>query len=110
MELNWKQTPPGAFVYTEVQINVPFENAPWREINPTLKKQPGILAKTWTSGLHTNTAGGLYAFNTLENATAFAVNYFPTEAAQMNAAFSTRIFDASVVEEASKQLLSPFFI
>ena len=103
-------TKPGAFVYTEVQINVPFEQAPWKTINPTLKKQPGILAKTWTSGLHTNSAGGLYAFDTMENATAFAVNYFPTEGAEMNAAFTTRIFDASVVEEASKQLHSPFYV
>ncbi len=102
-------TKPGAFVYTEVQLNVPFENAPWRELNPTLKKQPGILAKTWLSGLHTNTPGGIYAFDTIENATAFAVNYFPTEAANLNAAFTTRIFDGRVVEEASRQLNSPFY-
>lgn len=101
---------PGAFVYTEVQLSVPFENAPWRALNPTLKQQPGILSKTWLSGLHTLTPGGIYAFDTIENATAFAVNYFPTEAAALNAAFTTRIFDARVVEEASKQLHSPFFV
>ena len=101
---------PGAFVYTEVQLSVPFENAPWRELNPTLKQQPGILSKTWLSGLHTQTPGGIYAFDTIENATAFAVNYFPTEAAALNAAFTTRIFDGRVVEEASKQLHSPFFV
>lgn len=101
---------PGAFVYTEVQLSVPFENAPWRSLNPTLKQQPGILAKTWLSGLHTHTPGGIYAFDTIENATAFAVDYFPKEAAALNAAFTTRIFDGRVVEEASKQLHSPFFI
>ncbi|MEE2729782.1 MAG: YdhR family protein [Pseudomonadota bacterium] len=100
---------PGAFVYTEVQLSVPFDQAPWRELNPTLKQQPGILSKTWLSGLHTNTPGGIYAFDTLENATNFAVNYFPTEAANLNAAFTTRIFDGSVVEQASKQLKSPFY-
>ena len=100
---------PGAFVYTEVQVNVPFDKAPWREINPTLKAQPGILSKTWLSGLHTNTLGGIYAFDTIENARDFALTYFPTEAAKLNAAFYTRIFDASVVEEPSRQLHSPFF-
>ncbi len=104
------KAPPGAFVYTEVQISVPFENAPWREINPILKKQSGILAKTWASGLHTNTAGGFYAFDTIEHAQAFAVNYFPTEGAKMNAAFTTRIFDGTVVKDASKQLNSPFYV
>ena len=54
--------------------------------------------------------GGIYAFDTIENATAFAVNYFPKEAAALNAAFTTRIFDGRVVEEASKQLHSPFFV
>jgi hypothetical protein len=100
---------PGAFVYTEIQVNVPFAEAPWRTINPTLKTQPGILSKTWLSGLHTNTLGGIYAFDTIENARAFALTYFPTESAKLNAAFYTRIFDASRVEEASRQLHSPFF-
>ena len=100
---------PGAFVYTEVQVNVPFTEAPWREINQSLKKQPGLLAKTWLSGLHTNTVGGLYAFDTIENARNFALNYFPTEAANLNAAFYTRVFDASTAEEASRQMHSPFF-
>jgi len=100
---------PGAFVYTEVQVNVPFDEAPWQEINPVLKEQPGILSKTWLSGLHTNTLGGIYAFDTIENARDFALSYFPTETAKLNAAFYTRVFDASVVEEASRQLRSPFF-
>ncbi|MBT3923618.1 MAG: hypothetical protein HOF21_13695 [Nitrospina sp.] len=100
---------PGAFVYTEVQVNVPFAQAPWRELNPVLKAQPGFLAKTWLSGLHTNTVGGFYAFDTVENAKSFAYNYFPTETAKMNAAFYTRVFDASQVEAASRQMHSPFY-
>ena len=100
---------PGAFVYTEVQVNVPFGEAHWQEINPVLKKQPGILSKTWLSGLHTNTLGGIYAFDSIESARDFALIYFPTETAKLNAAFYTRVFDASLVEEASRQLRSPFF-
>ncbi len=100
---------PIAFVYTEVQLNIPFDAAPWADMNPVLKQQPGFLAKTWLSGLHTNSAGGLYAFDTVENARKFALDYFPTEAAQLNAAFTTRVFDTSIVEEASREMNSPFF-
>lgn len=101
---------PGAYVYTEVQLSaLPFDNAPWRDLNPILKQQKGILSKTWLSGLHTGTPGGLYAFDTIENAKDFAINYFPKEAKQLNAAFTTRVFDASVVEEASKEMNSPFY-
>ena len=102
---------PGEFVYTEVQLHAkPFDSAaPWRELNPTLRKQPGILGKTWLSGLHTGTPGGFYAFDTIENATKFAVDYFPTEAANLNAAFCTRVFDANATEAASRDMNSPFY-
>ena len=101
----------GAYVYTEVQLSaLPFDNAPWRALNPVLKQQKGLLAKTWLSGLHTGTPGGLYAFDTIENAQKFAIDYFPTEAKQLNAAFTTRVFDASVVEEASREMNSPFYV
>ncbi|WP_420548572.1 YdhR family protein [Curvivirga sp.] len=101
---------PGAFVYTEVQVNLPFEQAPWQDRNPILKNQPGLLAKTWLTGLHTNTIGGIDAFDTVENAKQFAINTFPKTAEKMNAAFYTRIFDASLTEEASKDMYSPFYL
>ena len=100
---------PTAFVYTEVQISVPFAQAPWREMNPILKAQPGLLHKTWLSGVHTHSLGGFYAFDTVDNATRFVTDYFPTEPAALNVAFTTRLFDAAVVGEASKFLHSPFY-
>lgn len=100
---------PGAFVYTEVQVNAPFESAPWRERNPVLRDTPGLIAKTWLSGLNTNTLGGLDAFDTVENAKTFAIDAFPETAARMNAAFYTRVFDAAVTEEASRLLSSPYY-
>lgn len=100
---------PGAFVYTEVQVSVPFENAPWRDRNPILRKQAGLLGKTWLSGLHTQTLGGFDVFDTLEHAEAFAIDTFPKTARKLNAAFYTRVFDAAPVEAASRQLNSPFF-
>ena len=100
---------PQAFVYTEAQVSAPFDQAPWRDMNPILKAQPGLLHKTWMSGVHTNSVGGFYAFDTLENATRFVTDYFPTETAGLNVAYTTRIFDASVVKEASLPLNTPFF-
>ncbi len=103
------ETKPGAFVYTEVQVSVPFEKAPWRDRNPLLRQQPGLLGKTWLSGLNTNTLGGIDAFDTLEHAQAFAIDAFPKAAAAMNAAFYTRVFDAEITEQASRLLHSPYY-
>jgi hypothetical protein len=104
------KTRPGAFLYTEVQVAVPFDRAPWRELNPGLKTQPGLLHKTWLAGVNTDSVGGLYAFDTVANAAAFALNVFPEEAARLNAGFTTRLFDAAIVEEASRAMRSPFFV
>ena len=100
---------PKAFVYTEVQISVPFDQAPWREINAKIKQQPGFLNKTWLSGQMTNSLGGIYAFDSIENAQKFVTGYFPTEAGGFGAAHNTRIFDADIVREASLDLNSPHF-
>ncbi len=100
---------PGAFVYTEVQVDMPFERAQWADRNPVLKRQKGLLTKTWLSGVNTRTLGGFDTFDTLDNALDFALNAFPETAARMNAAFTTRVFDASLTEEASRYLASPFY-
>ncbi|MEZ5876613.1 MAG: YdhR family protein [Tepidamorphaceae bacterium] len=100
---------PGAFVYTEVQVDVPFDKAPWAERNPVLKQQKGLLAKTWLSGVNAHTIGGIDAFDTVENAIAFAVQDFPNTARKMNAAFYTRVFDADATSEASRAMNSPYY-
>jgi hypothetical protein len=100
---------PGAFVYTEAQISAPFDQAPWAAMNPVLKAQPGLLHKTWLSGINTQSVGGFYAFDTVENATRFATDYFPTEAKALDVAYTTRLFDAAIVKDASRDMHSPFF-
>jgi len=100
---------PEAFVYTEAQISAEFEQAPWRQMNPILKRQPGLLHKTWLSGVHTRSVGGFYAFDTIEHATRFVTDYFPTETKMLNVAYTTRLFDARPVAEASRAMRSAFF-
>lgn len=92
---------PKAFVYTEVAISVPFDQAPWKKINLDIRKQPGFLNKTWLQGHATQSLGGVYAFDSLENATKFVTGYFPTEPRSFGVAHNTRVFDAEVVRAAS---------
>jgi len=101
---------PAAFVYTELQLRVqPFSKNTWGDLNSRLLKQPGLLTKTWLIGVSTGTTGGFFAFDTLENAKSFALHYFPTEAKTMKAAFTTRVFDATKTEPASRAMASPFY-
>jgi hypothetical protein len=100
---------PGAFVYTEVQLAAPFDQAPWRALNPILKVQPGLLHKTWLSGADNQSVGGFYAFDNIDNARRFVTDYFPTETAELNAAYTTRLFDAAPGEQASRAMGSPLY-
>ena len=102
---------PGAFVYTEVQVHaIPFTTSvQWSKVNQKLKDQQGLLAKTWLSGVHTGTPGGFYAFDTIENAQKFVSSYFPKQALELNAAFTTKIFNAKLTERASQAMNSPFY-
>ncbi len=101
--------PPGAFVYTELQTNVPFDNFPWQDRNANLKTVPGLISKTWLSGNNTNTLGGFDAFDSVANAQEFALRSFPKVAASLGTAFITRVFDASITAEMSRDMRSPFY-
>jgi hypothetical protein len=100
---------PGAFVYTELQVSVPFGDFAWEQRNAALKQTKGLQNKIWLSGVETNSLGGFDAFDTVENALDFAVNAFPAVAAKFNTALYTRVFDASITEEASRQMASPYY-
>ncbi len=101
--------PQNAFVYTELQISVPFADAPWPEISAAIQQQPGFLSKTWLSGLGNNSIGGFYSFDSIENAQKFVTGYFPGEARKFGVAHNTRVFDANVTEQARRFLNSPYY-
>lgn len=100
---------PGAFVYTELQLSLPFEQAPWQTRNTALRQVPGLQNKVWLSGLQTSTLGGFDAFETLDEALAYALTAFPETAAELGSAFYTRVFDATVTEAASRLMGSPYY-
>lgn len=100
---------PGAFVYIEVQVSMPFNEFTWEARNHALKQTPGLLGRTWLSGLNTQTPGGFDVFDTVENARRFAIESFPDTVKKLNAAFMTRVFSADTTEAASRAMHSTFY-
>lgn len=99
----------GAFVYTELQISVPFNQVPWKKVNENIKQQPGFINKTWLSGAGNSSAGGFYVFDSVENAKKFVTDYFPREARGFGVAQTTRVFDIEKTVEASTDINSIYF-
>ncbi len=97
------------FLYTEIQAAVPFDEFDWRQVNAALRTAPGLIRKTWLSGIGTRSIGGFYEFDTAENALAFAHGPFAEEARRAGAPATTRLFDGEVVREASVDLDSPYY-
>ncbi|MFF7047205.1 hypothetical protein ACFY94_02360 [Streptomyces griseorubiginosus] len=97
------------FLYTEIQAAVPFEQFGWRQVNVALKTAPGLIRKTWLSGIGTHTIGGFYEFDSAENALAFAQGPFAEEARRAGAPATTRLFDGDIVKDASIDLNSPYY-
>ncbi|WP_412538177.1 hypothetical protein R8Z50_20190 [Longispora sp. K20-0274] len=97
------------FLYTEIQAAVPFAQFDWWQVNAALKTAPGLIRKTWLSGVGTHTIGGFYEFDSAENALAFAQGPFAEEARRAGAPATTRLFDGDIVKDASIDLNSPYY-
>jgi hypothetical protein len=97
------------YLYAEIQVSIPFGKIDWPSINESMKKEKGLKSKTWLSGINTNTIGGFYEFDSLENAKAYAVGYLAKAAEQLGGSLTVRIFDGDVVADASRSIASPFY-
>ncbi len=98
------------FLYGEFQLSVaPFTEEVWRPVNAALKNVKGLVRKTWTIGLGTNSVGGFYEFDSEENARAFATGLYAEQAKAMNASLLVRLFDGDLGEAASRDMKSPFY-
>lgn len=98
------------FLYGEFQIAIPsFTKAFWGPINEQLKDAKGLVSKTWLLGVGTNSGGGFYEFDSLENARAFATGLYAEQAKYANASLTVKIFDGAATEEASKAMRSPHY-
>ncbi len=98
------------FLYGEWQISVPsFTEDVWAPVNRALKDVPGLIRKTWTLGIGTNTVGGFYEFDSEEHARAFAEGLYAKQAALMGASLTVKLFDGDRGEAASRDMNSPHY-
>ena len=56
-----------------------------------------------------NSVRGLYSFDSIDSAQKFVTGYFPGEARNFGVAHNTRVFDVTLVKEASLGLNFPHF-
>ncbi len=97
------------FLYAEIQVAIPFTDIDWSSINTAMKKEKGLKSKTWLSGINTNTIGGFYEFDSLENAQAYAEGYLAAAARQIGGSLSVKLFNGDVTADASRAISSPFY-
>jgi hypothetical protein len=97
------------FLYAEIQVSIPYNKVDWAFINTEMQKESGLKSKTWLSGINTNTIGGFYEFDSLENAKAYAGGYLAAAAQRLGGSLSVKLFDGDITAEANKGMSSPFY-
>jgi len=98
------------FLYAEIQVAIPFDQIDWPAINIAMQKETGLKSKTWLSGINTNTIGGFYEFDSLENAKAYAEGYLAAAAKQIGGSLSVKLFNGDITADANKGMNSPYYI
>lgn len=101
--------PTRVYLYAEIQNSAPFTEAVWGEANPMMHTVPGLRSKTWLSGINTHSVGGLYEFDSVANARAYAEGMLLGFAKAANATLTVKLFDGEVVAEASRGMNSPYY-
>lgn len=96
------------FLYAEYQVSIPFEQIEWEPINVEMKKFPGLLSKTWLSGINTHSVGGFYEFESSESAQRYIDGLLTPFAAKIQGNLSVRLFDVDATKTASIGMDSPF--
>lgn len=98
------------FLYAEYQVAIPFGQIDWQPINADMKKFPGLMSKTWLSGLNNHTVGGFYAFDSVENAQNYIDGLLLPFAKKVNGNLSVKLFDGDVTEDANIGMSSPYYV
>ncbi|MEH2162580.1 MAG: YdhR family protein [Nostoc sp.] len=98
------------FVHAEYQVSIPFNQIDWLAINAEIKKFLGLRFKTWLSGVNTNTFGGFYEFDSVDNAQNYIDGLLIQFTKQVNENLTVKFFDVNVTKEASIGMSSPFYV
>ncbi|MCI5116354.1 MAG: hypothetical protein D3913_00020 [Candidatus Electrothrix sp. LOE1_4_5] len=97
------------FLYAEYQLSVDFDEFDWKPINIEMKENAGLKSKTWLSGFNTNSIGGFYEFDSVENAQKYIDNVLIPFSKKFKGSLCVRIFDGEITKEASIGMESPFY-
>ena len=97
------------FLYAEYQVSIPFDQIDWAPINVEMKKFPGLVSKTWLSGLNTHSVGGFYEFESHESAQIYIDGLLIPFATRVQGNLAVRLFDAEATKTASIGINSPFY-
>ena len=96
------------FMYVEYQISKDFNALDIESINSAMKNNPGLVSKTWLSGVNTRSLGGFYEFDSLENAQKY-VDSFLVPGVKEYGNLIVRLFDGDIVGAASADMNSPYY-
>ncbi len=97
------------FLYAEYQLSVHFDQFDWKPINVQMKQNAGLKSKTWLSGVNTNSIGGFYEFDSVENAQNYIENVLIPFSKELKGSLCVRLFDGETTKEASIGMDSPFY-
>lgn len=97
------------FLYAEYQVSIPFDQIDWQPINVDMKQFPGLISKTWLSGVNNQTVGGFYEFDSLENAQNYIDGLLQPFAKKVNGNLSVKLFDGEITREANIGMSSPYY-
>ncbi len=97
------------FLYAEYQVAVPFSKIDTASINEQMKTFPGLRSKTWLSGINTDSVGGFYEFDSVENAQNYIDNLLLPFTKKVGGNLSVKLFDGDRVKTASEEMDSPFY-
>ena len=96
------------FLYVEYQISKDFTELDIDEINAQMKEFPGLISKTWLSGVNNKSLGGFYEWDTLENVQNYIDNYL-VPGVKYFGNLTVKLFNGDIVSDASKGMNSPFY-
>jgi len=96
------------FLYVEFQISKDFTELDIEEINAQMKEFPGLISKTWLSGIGNNSLGGFYEWDSKEHVQNYIDNYL-APGMKFYGSLTVKLFDGDIVKDASIGMNSPFY-
>ncbi len=104
-------TPPArVFLYAEFEVSLSSDEVvSWRKANPAMHTVAGLRNRTLLSGIEQSSLGGLYEFDPINDARAYANGALGDFARSVGGRVTLRFLSADVIAEASADTAFPYF-